>query len=74
MNYNHANFRSEYMFIVKDYETGKRLAELLQLIGNDWLDIESAIKKRQKEIERINNEISLIENVADILKKKPEEA
>jgi preprotein translocase subunit YajC len=31
-------------------------------------------KKRQKEIERINNEISLIENVADILKKKPEEA
>ena len=74
MNYNHANFRSEYMFIVKDYETGKRLAELLQLIGNDWLDIEGSIKKRQKEIERINNEITLIESVADALKKKPEEA
>ena len=62
------------MFIVKDYETGTRLAELLKLIGNDWLDIESAIKKRQQEIERINSEITLIESIADVLKEKPNEA
>lgn len=70
MNWNYSNFRSEYMFVVPDYDTGKHLADLLRLIGNDWLDIESAINQREEEIIRIQKEIQTIKNIKDSLKKK----
>ena len=71
MNHNYSDFRKDYMFIVPDEDSGNRLAKLLNMIGNDWLDTYNAIKLREKKIAELQREIDIIKETEGYLKEKP---
>ena len=73
MNYNFCNFRNEFMFIVPDRDNGEKLADLLNTIGNDWMNYIKAINTRKEEIEILQEEINVIKGIKGALFEKVRE-
>lgn len=73
MNHNFCDFRNEFMFIVPDRDSGEKLADLLNTIGNDWMNYIKAIDIRKEKIEKLQEEINVIKGTKDALFEKVKE-
>lgn len=63
MNVGYSKMNRDFCWVVKDYEDGKILADFLNQA--DYSDLDSSIKERQNEINRLQEEIHALKKIQE---------